>query len=99
MPFKKGEIAKNAKPFVKNDPRINKNGRPKALPDLNELFIEHLSKEDLAKIINTLKESAKKKGGIRETELLFNRAFGLVKQQIEHSGGITLNFPVELKDV
>jgi hypothetical protein len=92
MTFKKGEIAKGAKPFTKKDPRINKNGRPKALPDLNELLIEHLSKDDLADIIKTLKEGAKKKGGIRETELLFNRAYGLVKQQIEHSGGIILKF-------
>ena len=91
MPFKKGEIAPGSKPFTKNDPRINKNGRPKVLPDLHELLIDCLTKEELTNILKSLRTNAKKKGGVREAELLLDRAYGRVKQDIGVTGGITIH--------
>lgn len=94
MPFKKGVIPKGAKPFTKDDPRINKNGRPKVLPDLNEILVECLSKEEMSEIIKALRTNAKK-GGVRETELLLERAYGKVRQDIDIKGNIVLNFDSE----
>jgi len=92
MPFKKGEKPKNG--FVKGDPRINKKGRPKALPDLTEILINELGKPEVTKIIQAMRDNAKK-GGIRETELLLDRAYGKVRQDLNVSGGVTLIFDKE----
>jgi hypothetical protein len=92
MPFKKDEIAKGAKPFTKNDPRINKKGRPKVLPDLNDLLIETLTKDELIEILKARRSNAKTKFGTRDTELLLDRAYGKVKQDLNIHGGITLHF-------
>lgn len=81
---------KKAKPFVKNDPRINKEGRPKKLPHLEELLANVLGEEKDGKtaaeaILMALRLKATK-GDVRAAEVLLERAFGKVKQPIENSG-------------
>jgi hypothetical protein len=72
--------AKDGKPFVKNDPRINKNGRPKRLPDLDELLTEVLSetnkgKEYIKLVLIALRKKAAS-GDVRACELLLDRTYG-----------------------
>jgi hypothetical protein len=98
MVWKKGEIPKGAKPFVTADPRINREGRPPALPDLNDILIECLTKAEVTAMIKAIRDNGKK-GGVREVELLLERAYGKIKQDIGIDGGITLNFPKELENV
>ena len=67
-------------PFKKNDDRINKNGRPKKLPDLDELLRDVLSenmkgKEALKVILIALRKKASS-GDVRACELLLDRAYG-----------------------
>lgn len=86
--------AKDGKPFKKNDPRINRNGRPLKLPDLDELLKEVLgeklqNKEALKLILIALRKKAMA-GDVRATELLLERGYGKIKQQTELSGAITL---------
>ena len=72
--------AKDGKPFVKNDPRINKAGRPKKLPDLDSLLIDILGenlkgKEALKVVLLALRKKAAS-GDVRACELLLDRAYG-----------------------
>jgi hypothetical protein len=72
--------AKDGKPFVKNDPRINKAGRPKKLPDLDELLKEVLGEEIKGKvamklILLALRQKAMK-GDVRAGELIMDRGYG-----------------------
>lgn len=81
----RGKITpQDGKPFVKGDTRINRAGRPKKLPDLNELLIEVLGeriegKEAMKSILIALRKKAIA-GDVRATELLLNRAYGLLRQ-------------------
>jgi hypothetical protein len=86
--------AADGKPFVKGDPRINKAGRPRKLPDLDSLLIEVLGehvrgKEALKGILIALRKKANA-GDVRAAELLMDRAYGKIKQQTEHSGTIAV---------
>lgn len=72
--------AKDGKPFKKNDPRINRESRPKKLPDLDALLIEVLGenvrgKEALKAVLIALRKKALS-GDVRACELLLDRAFG-----------------------
>jgi hypothetical protein len=72
--------AKDGKPFVKNDHRINKAGRPKKLPDLDSLLIDILGenlkgKEALKVVLLALRKKATS-GDVRACELLLDRAYG-----------------------
>lgn len=74
-------------PFVKNDPRINKKGRPPMLPDLQILLAEVLGKEKNGKtaafaILDALQAKAAK-GDVRAAEILFDRGWGKAKQAID----------------
>ncbi|MDP3643838.1 MAG: hypothetical protein Q8S54_11690 [Bacteroidota bacterium] len=71
-------------PFKKNDPRINRTGRAKKLPDLDKLLIETLGEhvnghEALKGILIALRKKATA-GDVRATELLLDRAYGKLKQ-------------------
>jgi hypothetical protein len=70
-------------PFKKNDPRINRNGRPKKLPDLDALLIDVLAekmqgKEALKVVLIALRTKALK-GDVRAIELLLDRSYGKLK--------------------
>lgn len=80
---------KKAKPFTKNDPRINKNGRPPKLPHLEALLANVLGEEKDGKtaaeaILMALRMKATK-GDVRAAEVLLDRAFGKVKQDIDQN--------------
>ena len=83
--------AKDGKPFVKNDPRINRTGRPLKLPDLDSLLIEILGenlkgKEALKVVLLALRKKAAS-GDVRACELLLDRAYGklITKKDIDLS--------------
>lgn len=70
-------------PFVKNDPRINRKGRPPKLPDLDTILIEVLGEEIGGKtaiqaIITALRKKAAS-GDVRAAEVLLERGWGKVK--------------------
>lgn len=72
----------DGKPFVKGDPRINREGRPKKLPELDSLLAECLGEEGdgesgMRRIVEGLIRKAEK-GDTRAAELLINRAYGLL---------------------
>ena len=82
----------NLKPFDKNDPRINRKGRPRVLPELKEVLTEILSEEitnqkgekatRLEAILRTLNAKAQK-GDIRAIQEVLDRAFGKSKSSTE----------------
>lgn len=91
MPFKKGKIPDGAKPFNLHPELINKDGRPKKLPELDKLLIDVLSDEKngvtaAEAILRALRAKAAK-GDVRAIELLLNRAYG--KQIEKFEGTIT----------
>ena len=71
---------KDGKPFVKGDPRINRKGRPKQLPDLKELLCSVLGEESQGKtamerILLTMRDRAIK-GDVKASEMLKNWGYG-----------------------
>lgn len=81
------ENLKKAVPFTKNDPRINKEGRPKKLPELDKLLADVLGEEKdgttaAEAILKALRAKATK-GDIRAAEVLLERAYGKAKQNID----------------
>lgn len=75
------------KKFKKGDPRINRKGRPPQLPNLTEVLAKLLGEESRGttateKIIAALRKKAYY-GDNRAAELLLDRAFGKVQQQID----------------
>ncbi len=82
----------DGKPFRKGDPRINRAGRPKKLPDLDALLCEvlgdHINKTVAMKwILMALRKKAMA-GDVRAAELLLDRGYGKVKQLT----GVELDF-------
>ena len=97
---KKGGNPQNLKNFTKNDPRINKAGRPKKLPHLEELLANVLGEEKDGKtaaeaILMALRGKATR-GDVRAAEVLLDRAFGKVKQDIGLNGNINLDTSIIL---
>lgn len=77
----------------------NPNGRPKKLPQLDKLLADVLGSPDDDKspakeIIEAIRKKAKA-GDVRAAELLLDRAYGKVKQPIEHTGDVNLHFDRE----
>ena len=87
MPIKPSD---NPKPFVKGQSG-NPNGRPKKLPEIDKLMAEVMGEEKdgitaAQAILNMLRGKAAK-GDIRAAQLLFDRAYGKSKQQIDVTTG------------
>lgn len=81
----KGKLkgAADGVPFKKNDPRINRKGRPLKLPDLDELLKDVLGeqvqgKEALKAVLIALRKKALS-GDVRACELLLDRAYGKLR--------------------
>lgn len=73
----------------------NPHGRPKKIPAIDELLADVLSTELKGKsaakqIIEALRKQAIK-GNVRAAEVLLDRAYGKVKQDLGLDGNITLN--------
>ena len=84
--------ARDGKPFVKGDPRINRKGAPKKLPALDELLAEVLGEEKdgitaAEAILKALRLKAAK-GDVRAIEVMLDRAYGRAKQSLELKGTI-----------
>lgn len=82
--YKKMAGAGDGKPFKKNDPRINREGRPRKIPDLDELIAEVLAEEReegnilMKDIIIALAKKALS-GDVRAAELIMDRGYGKLK--------------------
>ena len=96
MRFKKGEIPKGAKPFNKHPENINKEGRPKKLPELDKLLADVLTEEKdgitaAEAILKALRAKAAK-GDVRAIELMLNRAYGKLTEKMDVDVG-TIELP------
>ena len=93
---------KKAVPFTKNDPRINKEGRPKKLPELDKLLADVLGEEKdgitaAEAILKALRAKATK-GDIRAAEVLLDRGWGKAKQSMDiTSDGKAIELPPFMK--
>jgi len=81
------DIYKCGKKFEKGDPRINRNGRPKKLPKLDELLAEVLGtkvngKTEAQKILEALIRKANA-GDTKAAALLLDRGYGKVKENLD----------------
>lgn len=77
--------------FHTNPERINKSGRPKKLPEIDDLLAEVLGQGDKARLIlEALTKRALAKGGDRAAEILLDRGWGKPKQTITNDGEITV---------
>jgi len=86
---------KKAVPFTKNDPRINKDGRPKKLPEIDALMAIVMGEDKdgitaAEAILKALRAKASK-GDIRAAEVLLDRAYGKARQTIDSEISITEN--------
>jgi hypothetical protein len=96
--MKKGGNPQNLTPFKKGQSG-NPNGRPKKLPAIDKIMADVLGSLDddnspAHEIIEAIKKKAKL-GDPRAAELLLDRAYGKVKQSIEHLGDISIHFDKE----
>jgi len=88
VPFKKGKTPEGAKPFNEHPENINKNGRPKKLPELDTLLADILSEEKdgktAAEVILMALRAKATKGDIRAAEVLLDRAYGKSLERLQH---------------
>jgi hypothetical protein len=70
------------KGFDKHPENINKNGRPKKIPNLDVLLAEIFDDKEMAKLVKAL-YSAALKGNVRAAEAILDRAYGKAKQSMD----------------
>lgn len=85
---------KKGKKFKKGDSRINRNGRPPKLPQLDVLLDKVLGAEQngitaAEAILAALRKKAAL-GDVRAAEVLMDRAYGKAKQTVAHEGELAL---------
>ena len=85
--------AKDGVPFQKGDPRINREGRPKKIPNLDVLLAELLDDEDQsAKLILAALIEKAKEGDVLAAQVILDRAYGKPKESVDIvSNGETIN--------
>lgn len=74
---------------MKKGETLNPKGRPKKIPDLDVLLSEKGQSEYQA-VINSLFKQAKK-GNVRAAEVLLDRAYGKVKQDLGIDAEVLIN--------
>jgi hypothetical protein len=99
--------AKDGRPFVKNDPRINRAGHPKGQRNLSTILREMLDEkvdvidEHGNKVRKQFQDVLVRKlikkandGDLRAIQEVFNRLEGMPKQktEVENTGEITVRF-------
>lgn len=76
--------AKDGVPFQKDDPRINREGRPKKIPALDVLLADLLDdEEESAKMILAALIKKAKEGDVRAAQVILDRAYGKPKESID----------------
>lgn len=86
----------NLKPFKKGkDERRNLSGRPAKIPELDKLLADVLGEEKDGKtaaqaILMALRAKASR-GDVRAAEVLLERAYGKVKQNLQLNGSLNLS--------
>lgn len=76
----------------------NPNGRPKKLPELDKLLAEVLGEEKggitaAQAVLRALLMKATK-GDVRAAEVLLDRGYGKVKQELDHTGLPSVQVPI-----
>lgn len=94
---------RQGKPFVKGDPRINRQGANRRLPLMKELMnqlLGHTNEEDLtqseaALIVSALISTAKAKGlptQVQAAKEILERAYGKVKDETQVTGNVAIEW-------
>lgn len=86
----------NLKPFKPGDERINREGRPKKLPAIDDLLAEVLGEGDKAKLILEAVIRRAMKGDVRAAEVLMDRGWGKAKQQVQIDQDVNITFKTEV---
>ncbi len=88
MPFEKGKAVPGRKPFVKGKSG-NPKGRPKKIPQLDELLAELLCTKQKGKtaaealLLSVFNQAIK--GNVQAANIILDRAYGKAKQTLEIS--------------
>jgi hypothetical protein len=85
----KGRI-ENLKHFSKGDKNINRNGRPKKLPLLDTLLADIFGDDEMENILTAIYKKALK-GDTRAAEIILERSYGKVKQDLGIDATVQIN--------